>query len=56
MGVGDSEVQTTMYKIRDFPGGPLVRTPRSHCRGHRFDPWSGNYDPTCYAAWPKDKN
>ena len=26
----------------DFPGGPLVKTLRSHRRGHRFDPWSGN--------------
>ena len=25
-----------------FPGGPVVRTPCSHFRGHRFDPWSGN--------------
>ena len=27
---------------RDFPGGPVIKTPRFHCRGHRFDPWSGN--------------
>ena len=26
----------------DFPGGPLVKTSGSQCRGHRFDPWSGN--------------
>ena len=26
----------------DFPGGPVVKTPCFHCRGHRFDPWSGN--------------
>ena len=25
-----------------FPDGPVVRTPRFHCSGHRFDPWSGN--------------
>ena len=25
-----------------FPAGPVVRTARFHCRGHRFDPWSGN--------------
>ena len=25
--------------IRDFPGGPVVRTLRFHCRGHGFDPW-----------------
>ena len=23
-------------------GGPVVKTPSFHCRGHRFDPWSGN--------------
>ena len=26
----------------DFPGGPVVKTPRSQCRGPGFDPWSGN--------------
>ena len=27
----------------DFPGGPVVKTPScSQCRGHGFDPWSGN--------------
>ena len=26
----------------DFPGGLVVRTPRFHCRGRGFDPWSGN--------------
>ena len=29
-------------KIRDFPGGPVAKTPCSQCRGPRFDPWSGN--------------
>ena len=23
---------------RELPGGPVVRTPCSHCRGHRFNP------------------
>ena len=27
---------------RDFPGGPVVKTLRFQCRGHMFDPWSGN--------------
>ena len=27
---------------QDFPGGPVVKTPRFHCRGPRFDPWLGN--------------
>ena len=26
----------------DFPGGPVVKTPHSQCRGPGFDPWSGN--------------
>ena len=26
----------------DFPGGPVVETLGSHCRGCRFDPWLGN--------------
>ena len=26
----------------DFPGGPVVKTPRFHCRGHGFDPWLEN--------------
>ena len=34
------------------PRGP-VKTPRSQCRGHRFDPWLGNWDPMCHMAWPK---
>ena len=28
--------------FREFPGSPVVRTLCFHCRGHRFDPWSGN--------------
>ena len=27
---------------RGFPGGPVVKNPRFHCRGHGFYPWSGN--------------
>ena len=29
-------------KIRDFPGGPVVKTLLSQCRGHGFNPLSGN--------------
>ena len=29
-------------KRRDFPGGPVVKTPHFHCRGRVFEPWSGN--------------
>ena len=27
---------------RDFPDGPLVKTPHFHCRGHGFHPLLGN--------------
>ena len=30
-----------LHQCRDLPGNPVVKTPRFHCRGHRFDPWSG---------------
>ena len=30
------------YNHRDFPGCPVVRALHFHCRGHRFDSWSGN--------------
>ena len=26
----------------DFPGSPVVKTSCHHCRGCRFNPWSGN--------------
>ena len=29
-------------KRRDFPGGPVVKTPHFHCRGRGFDPWLEN--------------
>ena len=29
-------------QYQGFPGDLVVRAPRSHCRGPRFDPWSGN--------------
>ena len=28
---------------RDFPGGPVVKAPPFHCRGHGFDPWCGDW-------------
>ena len=44
-------LQNTFY--RDFPSSPVVKSPCLHCRRQEFDPWSGNYDPTCHAVWPK---
>ena len=43
--------------ILDFPGGLVDRTLHFHCRGHWFDPWSGNkrsYMP-CSTAKKKKK-
>ena len=31
-----------LTELRDFPGGPVAKTPCSRSRGPRFDPWSGN--------------
>ena len=28
--------------VRDFPGGPVVKTLHFYCRGCGFDPWLGN--------------
>ena len=36
-----SSLSTYLKLMRDFPGGPVVRIPRFHCRGYRFEPWSG---------------
>ena len=38
-----SQVSTLALEscLLDFPGGPMVRTPRCHCRGLGFDPWWG---------------
>ena len=35
-------VNTYIKSKGDFPGGPVVKTPCSQCRGHGFNPWSGN--------------
>ena len=34
--------ETIFFKLsREFPGGPVVRTLRSHCHGPRLDPGQG---------------
>ena len=38
--------------VGDIPGGPVVRTPCFHCRGHRFDSWSGYQDSACCTVRP----
>ena len=37
---------------REFLGGPVIKTPDFHCRGHEFDPWSGKQDPACCTVPP----
>ena len=37
----------------DFPGSIVVKTLHFQCRGHRFDPRSGNQDPACHMVQPK---
>ena len=32
----------------------FIKTPYFQCRRHRFNPWSGNKDPTCHTAWPQN--
>ena len=41
--------------LQDFPGGPVVKTPHFHCRGHGFNPWQGSQDPACFVAKKKKK-
>ena len=33
----------------------MVKTPHFHCRGHGFNPWKGNEDPTCHVIQPKQQ-
>ena len=41
---GNNYVQLGEFKFiwRDFPGGPVAKTPHSQSRGPRFNPSSGN--------------
>ena len=39
-------------EVLDFPGGPVVKTPSFHCKGCRFDPWSGKIP---HATWCSQK-
>ena len=41
------EIFPLKIMLRGFPGGPVTKIPPSHCRGPRFNPWSGNDDPVC---------
>ena len=39
----------------DFPGGPVVKILRFQCRGHGFDPLSGNSDAASLSAQLKER-
>ena len=47
------EIKAKINKWEDFPGGPVVKTLRSRCRGPGFDPWSGNCRPQLRARMPQ---
>ena len=34
-------------------GGPVLNTLAFQYRRWRFNPWTGNHDPTCHMVWPK---
>ena len=36
---GDKDI-VKIAAVLDFPSGPVVKTLRTSCRGHGFDPWS----------------
>ena len=42
--------------MENFLAGSLIKTPWSLCRGHRFDPWSGNPPAQCHQKQNKNKN
>ena len=42
-----------IYRCRDSPGGPAVRTRGVPCRRNSFEPWSGLSDLSCPTVWPK---
>ena len=37
-----------LSKVLDFPGSPVVKSPRFHCRGHRFRPCGTIKTKKCY--------
>ena len=41
--------------LSELPGGPVVRTPRFHCRGHGLDPWWGTKIPRALWCGQKKK-
>ena len=46
---GRSGVRKSVF--REFPAGPVVRTPNFHCKRHRFDLQSGKF----HTLWSQKK-
>ena len=36
------EYRSKLRWVRNFPDGPVAKTPYSQCRGLKFSPWLGN--------------
>ena len=56
--ITQAEEDKEFFKNEDslgFPSSPVVKTPCFQCRGCRFDPWSGNSDPTHLKVQSKKK-
>ena len=49
----DEWIKKMWYGV--FPVILVVKIQCFHWRGHGFDPWLGNQDPACCAAWQKKK-
>ena len=41
-GLEVMQTETSLRKRREFPSGPVVKTPYVHCRGLGFNPWLWN--------------
>ena len=42
-------------RLREFPGGPVVRTPLCHYHGPRFDSCSGNKDAVLWGIKERER-
>ena len=51
-----AEEEMIENKTIDFLDSAVVKTSWSHFKGHRFDPWSGNQDPECWAMHQGKEN
>ena len=60
-GSADFFLKPQVVHVSGFVGtslvGPVFKTLSSfQCKERRFDPWSGNQDPTCLEAPPKNSS